>query len=88
MLEGGLVDEAIAMRCELAGHLGWSTGAWSIPQALRSLTGAALSPCAAGRIGTVEQRGDSIAVVARDDRTDRLRAAKDPGFFRLLEPRV
>jgi hypothetical protein len=45
----------------------------------------ALSPLAEGRIGTVEQRGDGIHVVARDDRTDRVRTAKDPGFSRLLE---
>jgi hypothetical protein len=49
------------------------------------LTGEALYPFTEGRIGKVEQRGDGIDVVARDDLTDRLRAAKDPGFCRLLE---
>jgi len=80
-----LVDEALEMLCSLAGHFGWSTGAWPIPQALRALPGEALDPCAEGRIGQVEQRRDGSDVVPRDDLTDRLRTAKAPSFFRLLE---
>jgi hypothetical protein len=33
----------------------------------------------------VEQRGDSLDVVARNDLTDGLCAAKDPGCLRLHE---
>jgi hypothetical protein len=80
-----LVDEAMEMLFSLAGHFGGSTGAWPIQQALRTLAGEALDPFAEGRIGKVEQRGDGIDVVAHADLTDSLRAAKDSGFFRLLE---
>jgi len=52
---------------------------------LRALLGKALDPFAEGRIRKVEQRGDSLDVVARNDLTDGLGAAKDPGFLRLRE---
>jgi len=85
MLKRVLIDEALEMPYKFAGHFGWATSTGAIPQALGALLGKALDPCAEGRIGKVEQRGDGIDVVARDDLTDGLRAAQDLGFLRLLE---
>jgi hypothetical protein len=85
MLKRVVIDETLEMPFKFARHFGWATGTGAIQQALGPLLGKALHPCAEGRMGEVEQRGDSIDMVARDDLTDSLRTAKDPGFFRLLE---
>ena len=85
MLQGVLIDEAVEVLFECTSHFGWATRARAIHQALRSLLGKALHPCAEGRIGTVQGRGDGRDVVARDDFPDGLRAAKDAGLLRLLE---
>jgi hypothetical protein len=85
MLERVLIDEAVEVLFEGAGDFARPTGTGAIQQALGTLLGKALHPFAEGRIGKVEQHGDSIDVVARDDLTDGLRAAKDPGRLGLLE---
>jgi len=85
VLQRVLLNEALEMPCQCAGHFGWATGAGAVQEALRALLGQALDPCAEGRIRQVEQRGDSLDVVARNDLTDGLGAATDPGFLRLRE---
>ena len=80
-----MVNEPIEVLFEFARHFGRATRTWAIHQALRSLLGKALHPFAQSRIRKVKGRGDGIDVVASDDLTDGLRAAKDPGFLRLLE---
>jgi hypothetical protein len=85
MLKRVVIDETLEMPFKFARHVGWATGTGAIQQALGPLLGKALHPFAEGRIGEVEQRGDRIDMVARDDLTDSLRAAKAPGLFRLFE---
>jgi hypothetical protein len=85
VLQGVLIDEAIKVLFQLARDFAGATGTWAVQQALGALLGKALHPFAEGRIGKVEQRGDGLDVVARNDLTDGLRTAKDPGFLRLLE---
>jgi len=84
MLQGVLIDKAIEVLFQLAGHLGWSTGARAIDQPLRALAGKAMDPLAQGGIGQRERIGDGLQAGAFDDFTDRLRATEDPGFFGLL----
>jgi len=88
MLQRVLIDEAVEVLFQDARDFTRSTSPGAIQQALGPLLGKALHPFAEGRIGKVEQRGDGLDVVARHDLTDRLRAAKDPGFLRLLEHSV
>ena len=85
MLQRVLIDEALEMPFKFTGHVGWATGPGAIQHALGTLRGKALPPGAEGRSGQVEQRGDSLDLVARDDLTDGLRAAKDPDLCGLLE---
>src|SRR2546428_11307059 len=60
MLQRVLLDEAIEVRFQFAGHLGWSTGAGTIEQALGALVGKAIDPLAAGRVGERERIGDGL----------------------------
>jgi hypothetical protein len=85
LLEGILVDEAVEVLFEFARHFAWSPRTWAIQQALRSLLGKALHPFAQSRIRKVKGYGDGMDVMARNDLTDGLCAAKDPGFLRLRE---
>src|SRR5262245_547762 len=85
MLQRVLIDEAVEVLFEFTRHLRWATRSWTIHQALRSLPGQALYPCAQSRIRTVKGRGDGVDVVASDDFPDGLRAAKDARLLRLLE---
>src|SRR5262249_14817078 len=85
VLQGVLIDEAIEVLFQRARDFTGSAGTWTVHQARRALLGKALHPFGEGRICKVEQRGDGIDVVARNDLTDGLRAAKDSGFLRLLE---
>ncbi len=84
MLQGVLIDQAIEMLFQLAGHCGRSTRARAIDQPLRALAGKAMDPLAQGGIGQRERIGDGLHAGAFDDFTDRLRATEDPGFFGLL----
>jgi hypothetical protein len=84
MLEGVLIDQAIAGLCQRARDCGRSPGARSIPQALGPLLRKALHPFSEGGIGQVEGRRDSVDVVACHDLTDGLRPAKDASLLGLL----
>jgi hypothetical protein len=85
MLQRVLIDEALEMLFKFARHLGGAPGTRAIEQALRPLPGKALPPFAQSRIREVEGRGNRVHVVACDDLTDRLGAAKDPGLLVLFE---
>jgi hypothetical protein len=59
VLEGGLVNEAMEVLCQLARDFGWATGACAIQQALGPLLCKALHPCPQGSMRQVEEgRGD------------------------------
>jgi len=85
VLEGVLIDQAIEVLFECTRHFGWAARARAIHQALRSLLGKALHPCAEGSIRKVQGRGDGADVVACNDLPDGLRAAKDAGLLGLFE---
>jgi hypothetical protein len=80
-----LIDEVVEVLCKFAGDFARATGARAIAQALGSLMGEALHPCAQSRIRQVEGHGDGGDVLTRDHRTDGLRTAKDSRFLGLLE---
>ena len=85
MLEGGLIDQAIAVLLQRARDFGRSTGARAIPQALGPLLRKALHPFSACGIGQVEGRGDGVDMVACHDLTNGLRPAKDASLLGLLQ---
>jgi hypothetical protein len=85
MLEGVVIDQAMAVLCQRARACGRSPGAREIPQALGPLLRKALHPLSACGMGHVEGRGDGVAMVACHDRTDGLRPAKDASLLGLLQ---
>jgi hypothetical protein len=85
VLEWVLIDKAVEVLFECAGHFGRSTGARAIPQALGSLSGKTLHPLSQGGIGEVEGGRNGFDVVACNHLTDRLRTAKNPGLLGLFE---
>ena len=80
-----LIDEAVELLFEFAGHFARTTGARAIQQTLRPFIGKTLYPLSQGGIGKVEGLGDDVHVVARNHRTDGLRTAKDPGLLKLFQ---
>src|SRR5262249_33776661 len=85
VLERVLVDEAIEVVRQLAGHFRWATGAGAIPQALDSLVGKAMDPLAQRGIGKVQRVGHRLEAVPLDDFAYGLGTAEDAGLLRLLE---
>ena len=88
MLQGVLIDEAIEVLFQCAGHFGRATGAGTIEQPLGALVGKAIDPLAEGGIGQRERIGDGLQAGAFNDFTDRLSATEDPGLFRLFQHRI
>src|SRR6266446_756659 len=88
MLQRVLINEAIEVLFQFAGHFGRSTGAGTIEQALGALVGKAIDPLAEGRVGKREWSGDGLQARTFDDFTDRLSATEDPGLFRLFQHRI
>ena len=88
MLQRVLIDEAIEVLCQCAGHFGRATGAGTIAQPLGALVGKAIDPLAEGRVGKRERIGDGLQAGPLDDFTDRLSATEDPGLFRLFQYRI
>jgi len=84
VLKGILIDKAVEMLFEGAGHFAWSPGTRSIPQARGALLRKALHPFSESGIGQVEGRGDGVDMMACHDLTDGLRTAKDPRLLGLL----
>jgi hypothetical protein len=85
VLQGLLIDEAIAVLLQLARDCGRSTGARALSQARGTLLRKALHPFTPGRIRQVEGAGDGGEMVTRDHRMDGLGTAKDPHLLGLLE---
>jgi hypothetical protein len=88
MVQRVLIDEAIEMLFQCAGHCGRSTGAGTIEQALGALVGKAIDPLAEGGIGKRERIGGGLQAGPFDDFTDRLSTTEDPSFFRLFQHRI
>ena len=84
MLQRVLIDEAIEVLFQVAGHFGRSTGAGTIEQALGALVGKAIDPFAEGGIGKGEGVRDGLQALAFDDLAHGLGTAEDAGFFGLL----
>ena len=88
MLQGGVIDEALAVPFPCAGSLRRSPGAGTITQTLGALGGKAIDPLAEGRGGKRERLGDGWQAGPFHDFTDRLSAPEDPGLFRLFHHRI
>ena len=88
MVQRVLIDEAIEVLFQCAGHFGRSTGAGTIEQALGALISKAIDPLAEGGIGKRERIGDGLQAGPFDDFTDRLSATEDPRLFRLFQHRI
>ena len=86
MLQGLVIDEAVARRCACAGSWRGSTGARAIPPALDSLMGTTIPPLASGSRGQLERVRDGWQTRAFDDCTDGLGATADAPLCGLLEP--
>jgi hypothetical protein len=84
VLKGILIDKAVEMLFEGAGHFAWSPGTRSIQQTLWPLLRKALHPFSESGIGQVEGLGDGVDMMACHDLTDGLRTAKDPSLLGLL----
>ena len=84
MLQRVLLDEALEMLFQRAGHFGRATRALAIHQAVHPLVGKAVDPFAEGGIGKVQRVGDRLETLPFDDVTDGLGTAEDPSFFRLF----
>ena len=85
LLERVLLDEALEMLFEFAGHFARSSRARAIEEALGPLPGKALHPFAQGGIGETERGGDRANVLPSDDLPDSLCPAKNAGLPGLLE---
>jgi hypothetical protein len=85
VLEGVLVDQAVEVAREGAGHFGGAAGAGAIGEALHPVMGKAMDPFPQGRIRKVERIRDRLQALAFDDLAHSLRPPEAPGFFRLFE---
>ena len=88
VLQGVVIDEAVERLCECARDLRGSTGARAIPQALDTLIGTAMHPCAQGSLGKLERVRDVWQARSFDDVTAGLGATEDAPLFGLLEHRL
>jgi hypothetical protein len=84
MLQGVLIDQAIAMGFQLAGDFGRSPGAWAIDQTLGALVGKAIHPFPQGRIRKLKRVRDGLQPLPFHDVAHGLGTAEDAGFFGLL----
>ena len=88
MVQGVLIDQAIEMLFQLAGHFGRSTRARAIHEALRTLIRKAMDPCAPGRIRQLERVRDVLHALAFDDIAYSLGTAEDACLFGLFQERL
>ena len=88
MLEGVLIDEAIAVLFQLACHCRRSSRAWAIDQVLDSLAGKTMDPLAQRGIGKGEGVRDGVQTLPFHDVAHGLGTAEDAGFFGLLDEGV
>jgi hypothetical protein len=85
VLERVLLNEAIEMLCQRAGHCGRSTGTWTLSQPLDALVGKALHPFPQGSIRQLERVGDVVHALSFDDSAYSLGTAEDARFFGLFQ---
>ena len=85
MLQGVLVDEAIEVLLQRAGHFGRATGAGAVDKARGAFMSKAIDPLAQRGIGKVQGVGDGLEAVAFDDLAHGLSTAEDAGLLGLLE---
>ena len=80
-----MIDEAIEMLFQLAGHCGRSTRARAIDQPLRALAGKAMDPLAQRGIGKGQRIRNRLEALAFDDVAHSLGTAEDASLFRLFQ---
>ena len=85
MLQGVLVDEAIEVLLQRAGHFGRATGAGAVDKARGAFMSKAIDPLAQCGIGKVQGVGDGLEAVAFDDVAHGLSTAEHTGLLGLLE---
>jgi hypothetical protein len=83
VLERVLIDEAIALLVQRAGHCGRSTGTRTISQPLDALVGKTRHPFPQGSIRQLERVGDGLHALSLDDSAYSLGTAEDARFFGL-----
>ena len=88
MLEGVLVNEAIAVHGEFTGHLRRSTGAGTVEQTLGALVGKTLDPLAESGRRQMQRVRDRLEALPCDNVAHGLGTAEDTGLFRLLQEGV
>ena len=88
MLEGVLIDQAIAVLCQLARDLRRSTGARAVHQPRCPLVGKAMDPLAQRGIGKVQRVRDRLEALPFDDFAHRLGTAEDPSLCGLFQEGV
>jgi hypothetical protein len=88
MLEWVLVDEAIEVVRQRAGHCGWASRAGAIREALDPMVGKAMHPFAQRRIGKMERVRDRLEAVPFDDFAHRLGTPEHPGLLGLFQEGV
>jgi hypothetical protein len=79
-----LIDEAIEVLFQRAGHFRRATGSWVIHQSLGALVSKAIHPLAQGGIRKLERVGDGLEALPFDDLTHGLGTAEDACLFRLF----
>jgi hypothetical protein len=85
VLERVLINEAIELWFQRAGHFGRSTGTRTISQPLDALVGKAMHPFPQGRIRQLERVGDVLHALSFDDSAYSLGTAEDARFFGLFQ---
>ena len=88
MLQRVLIDEAIEVLFQRAGHFRRATGTRTIYQPLDALVGKAMHPFPQGRIRKLERVGDVLDALSFDDIAYRLDTAKDTCFFGLFQESI
>src|SRR5215831_6939071 len=85
MCEGVLIDETVKLGFQLAGHFERSSATGAVQEAAGAFASKALHPFAQGGVGEMEEVRDGFDGLSSDDLLDGLRAAKDAGFFGVLQ---
>ncbi len=85
VLERVLIDEAIEVVRQCTRHFRRSTGAGPIGEALHSLVGKAMDPCAQRGIGKVKRVRDGLESVPFDDFAHGLGTPEHTGLLGLFQ---
>jgi hypothetical protein len=88
MLEGVLIDEAIAVLVQLARECRRAPRARAIDEPLGALAGKAIDPCAQGGRRKLERVGDGLQALPFDDLAHGLGTAEDTCLSGLCQERI